>query len=135
MPDGIWEVGGRPAPEPGCHAELRKFRSALLGSIHPAATPRRLVGHDMGEAQADACRRGWLERQVKADDAPAVDIDRDGEPRPTDRGTVHRVDQDEIDRCGVYLHEIKRTTDRWRGSVHRLCLRQLLAAWAMRRQR
>src|SRR3954452_23882053 len=38
MPDGIWEVGGRPAPGPGRHAEPRKFRSALPGSIHPAAT-------------------------------------------------------------------------------------------------
>src|SRR4051812_16310507 len=38
MPDGIWGVDGRPAPGPGRHAEPRKFRSALLGSIHPAAT-------------------------------------------------------------------------------------------------
>src|SRR4051812_14899408 len=36
-------VDGRPAPGPGRCAEPRKFRSALLGSIHPAATGLELM--------------------------------------------------------------------------------------------
>src|SRR4051794_30495081 len=105
MPDGIWEVGGRPAPGPGRHAEPRKFRSALLGSIHPAATFAELGASGAGlvlgpKVPAGKRREHWLVDVGVIDHAVYVGPERlrmVGAERELDFGV-------EADEAGLFHH-------------------------------
>ena len=92
--------------------------------------PGRLVHCGVRQAQPDRGGRRCFERDMKAGDAPAVSIDGDRQPGPSDRFAVNRIDKDQIHRRVIDLQQIERVPGGRRMAVYRLGLGVLLAAAA-----
>ena len=89
--DARWETPARPGPDDTALGQPCFFRQ-----------------YGVRDAQTGRDRPRRIERDVEAQDHPAVDVDRQGDPWPPDRQALLLVDDDDVEFGVIDLHEVQR---------------------------
>ena len=92
--------------------------------------PGRLVHGGVRQTEPHRGRRRRFQRDVKASDTAAVRIYGNRDPGPANRLSIDGVDQHQVHRRVIDLHEVKWVAGRRRMAIHRIGLRVLFTTAA-----